>query len=110
MTAMFVNLPVTDLERAKAFYTAIEFTINFADDNAARVVVEDGDSYVMILVRDYFQSFTDRPIGDPAETVSAATAIFLDDREAVDAMLANGIAAGGSEAHPAADYGFMYQR
>ena len=64
----------------------------------------------MILVRDYFQSFTDLPIGDPAETVSAATAIFLDDQEAVDATLANGIAAGGSEARPAADYGFMYQR
>ena len=28
MTAMFVNLPVTDLERSKAFYTAIGFTIN----------------------------------------------------------------------------------
>src|SRR5262245_55838328 len=75
MTAMFVNLPVTDLERAKAFYTAIGFTINFTDDNAARVIVEDGHSYFMIVVRDYFQSFTDRPIGDPAETVSAATAI-----------------------------------
>ena len=109
MTAMFVNLPVTDLERAKAFYTAIGFPIDFADHNAARVV-EDGHSYFMILVRDYFQSFTDRPIGDPAEAVSAATAIFLDDREAVDATLANGIAAGGSETHPAADYGFMYQR
>ena len=110
MTAMFVNLPVTDLERAKAFYTAIGFTINFTDHNTARVVVEDDHSYIMILVRDYFQSFTDLPIGDPAETVSAATAIFLDDQEAVDATLANGIAAGGSEAHPAADYGFMYQR
>src|SRR5262249_19296113 len=74
------NLPVTDLDRAKAFYTEIGFTIDFADHNAARVVVEDGHSYFMILVRDYFQSFTDRPIGDPAETVSAATAIFLDDR------------------------------
>ena len=50
----------------------------------------------MILVRDYFQSFTDRPIGDPAGTVSAATAIFLDDREAVDATLADGIAGGAS--------------
>ena len=89
---------------------AIGFTIDFTDDNTARVVVEDGHSYVMIRVRDYFQSFTDRPVGDPAETVSAATAIFLDDREAVDATLAKGIAAGGSEAHPAADYGFMYQR
>src|SRR4051794_20358286 len=87
MTAMFVNLPVTDLERAKAFYTAIGFTINplFTDHNAACVVVEDGHSYFMILVREFFQSFTDRPIGDSAATVSVATAIFLDSREAVDA-------------------------
>ena len=112
MTAMFVNLPVTDLERAKAFYTAIGFTINplFTDHNAACVVVEDGHSYFMLLVRDYFQSFTDRPIGDPRATVLGATAIFLDSREAVDAAVADGIAAGGSEAQPAADYGFMYQR
>jgi len=39
MPAMFVNLPVTNLERAKAFYTAIGFTIDFADHNAARVVM-----------------------------------------------------------------------
>ena len=76
MTAMFVNLPVTDLERAKAFYTAIGFTINprFTHHNAACVVVEDGHSYFMILVRDFFQSFTDRPIGDPTATsLSSAT-------------------------------------
>lgn len=112
MTAMFVNLPVTDLDRAKAFYTAIGFTINplFTDHNAACVVVEDGHSYFMILTREFFQSFTDRPIGNPAEAVSVATAIFLDSREAVDATVADGLAAGGSEARPAADYGFMYQR
>ena len=68
MTAMFVNLPVTDLERAKAFYTAIGFTINplFTDHNAACVVVEEDHSYFMILVREFFQTFTDLPIGDPA--------------------------------------------
>jgi uncharacterized protein len=112
MTAMFVNLPVTDLERAKAFYTAIGFTINpqFTDHNAACVVVEDGHSYFMILVREFFQSFTELPIGDPAVSPSVATAIFLDSREAVDVAMADGLAAGGSEAHPASDYGFMYQR
>ncbi len=112
MTPMFVNLPVTDLDRAKAFYTAIGFTINplFTDHNAACVVVEDGHSYFMILTREFFQTFTDLPIGDPAATVSVATAIFLDSREAVDATVADGLAAGGSEARPAADYGFMYQR
>jgi predicted lactoylglutathione lyase len=112
MTAMFVNLPVTDLERAKTFYTAIGFTINplFTDHNAACVVVEDGHSYFMILVRDFFQTFTDLPIGDPAVNPSAATAIFLDSRVAVDVAVAAGLAAGGSEPQPASDYGFMYQR
>ena len=112
MTAMFVNLPVTDLERAKAFYTKIGFTINplFTDHNAACVVVEDGHSAFMILTRDFFQTFTDRPIGDPAVNPSVATAIFLDDRDAVDKAVADGIAAGGSEERPASDYGFMYQR
>ena len=112
MTSMFVNLPVTDLDRAKAFYTAIGFTINplFTDHNAACVVVEDGHSYFMILTRDFFQTFTDLPIGDPAVNPSVATAIFLDNRDAVDVAVADGLAAGGSEAHPATDLGFMYQR
>lgn len=112
MRMMFVNLPVTDLERAKAFYTALGFTINplFTDHNAACVVVEDGHNYFMILVRDFFQTFSDRPIGDPSVTVSVATAIFLDSREAVDKTMADGLAAGGVEERPASDYGFMYQR
>ena len=112
MKRMFVNLPVTDLERAKAFYTAVGFTINplFTDHNAACVVVEEDHNYFMILTREFFQTFTDLPIGDPAVSLSVATAIFLDSREAVDATVAAGLAAGGSEARPASDYGFMYQR
>lgn len=112
MTAMFVNLPVTDLDRAKAFYTAIGFTINplFTDHNAACVVVEDDHSYFMILVREFFQTFSDLPIGDPAVNPSVATAIFLDGRDEVDKAVADGVAAGGSEARPASDFGFMYQR
>jgi uncharacterized protein len=112
MAQMFVNLPVTDLERAKTFYTSLGFTINplFTDHNAACVVVDDGHNYFMILVREFFQTFTDLPIGDPAVNPSVATAIFLDSREDVDTAVTAGLAAGGSEAHPASDYGFMYQR
>ena len=112
MTAMFVNLPVTDLERAKAFYTAVGFTINpaFTDHNAACVVVEEDHSYFMLLTREYFQTFTDLPLGDPAVSPSVSTAIFLDTREEVDTAVAAGLVAGGSEPHPASDYGFMYQR
>ncbi|MBX3195378.1 MAG: glyoxalase [Schumannella sp.] len=112
MTAMFVNLPVTDLERAKAFYTAFGFALNpaFSDDNAACVIVEEDHNFFMLLTRDYFQTFTDLPLGDPAVSPSVSTAIFLDSREAVDEAAAAGLAAGGAEPRPASDYGFMYQR
>ncbi len=112
MTMIFVNLPVTDLDRAKAFYTALGFTINpmFTDHNAACVMVEEDHSAFMILTREFFQTFSDRPVGNPADTVSVSTGVFLDSREDVDATMARGIAAGGQEERPAADYGFMYQR
>ena len=112
MTAMFANLPVTDLERAKAFYTSLGFTINpgFTDHNAACVVVEEDHSYVMILVRDYFQTFSDVPIGDPRTGPTVALAFFLDSRDEVDAVAERGLAAGGGESREASDHGFMYQR
>jgi predicted lactoylglutathione lyase len=112
MTMLLVNLPVTDLERAKAFYTAIGFPINpaFTDHNAACVFVEEDHSAIMLLTREYFQTFTDLPLGDPAVSPSVSTAIFLETREDVDTAVADGLAAGGSEPHPASDYGFMYQR
>lgn len=112
MTAMFVNLPVADLERSKAFYEGVGFTINplFTDDNAACVVVDKDHSYFMLLKREFFQTFTDREIAVPSESAWGATAIFYDDREAVDKAIADGIAAGGTETQPASDYGFMYQR
>jgi predicted lactoylglutathione lyase len=112
MPAMFVNLPVTDLERATAFYEALGFTINpqFTDHNAACVVVEEDHSYLMILVREYFQTFTDLPIGDPKVSPTVAVAFFLDSRDEVDAVAERGLAAGGTEPQEASDYGFMYQR
>ncbi|WP_426626155.1 VOC family protein [Leifsonia sp. McL0607] len=112
MTAMFVNLPVTDLERAKAFYSAVGFTINplFTDHNAACVVVEEDHNYFMIVTREFFQTFTDLPVGEPAKNVSASTSVMLDSRETVDSTVADGLAAGGTETKEPADYGFMYQR
>ena len=112
MRQMFVNLPVTDLERAKAFYEALGFSLNpqFTDHNAACVIVEQDHSYFMILTREYLQTFTDLPLGDPAVNPTTATAIFVDSREDVDAAATAALGAGGTEARPASDYGFMYQR
>ena len=73
MTKMiFVNLPVTDLERSKAFYQAVGFTLNlnFADDSSCCVVISD-TIYLMILTRDRFAGFATLPVADTHATTAA---------------------------------------
>ncbi|WP_454778237.1 VOC family protein [Georgenia muralis] len=110
-TELFVNLPTTDLERAKAFYTGLGWRINenFTDENAACVVIDE-HLYLMVLTRDFFATFTDKPIADPRTSLQVETAFSRDSREDVDAILDRALAAGGAEPRPPQDYGFMYAR
>src|SRR5215207_8478476 len=110
-TSIFVNLPTTDLERAKAFYTSLGFSINplFTDENAACVVLDE-NVYFMVLTREYFATFTDKQIIDPKTQAQISIGLSRDSREEVDEVLAKGLAAGGSEPREAQDYGFMYSR
>ncbi|WP_309126938.1 glyoxalase [Microbacterium sp.] len=111
MTKVFVNLPTADLERSKAFYTALGCDINpdFTDENAACIVWSE-DIFFMVLKREFFSTFTDKPIADPNESLQVSVALSRDSREEVDDILAKGLAAGGAEPKPAQDYGFMYSR
>lgn len=110
-TSIFVNLPTTDLERSKAFYEALGFSINpmFTDENAACVVLDD-NIYFMVLTRDYLGTFTDKQIIDPKTHAQTSIAFTRDSRDEVDEMLGKGLAAGGTEPRAAQDYGFMYSR
>ena len=110
-TSIFVNIPSTDLDRSKAFYEALGFTINpnFTDENAACVVLSD-TIYFMVLTREYLQTFTDKQIIDPTTQAQVSIALTRESREGVDDVLAKGLAAGGSEPREAQDYGFMYSR
>lgn len=110
-TNIFVNLPSSDLDRSKAFFEAVGWAIepNFTDENAACVVIDE-NAYLMVLTRDYFATFTDKPIADPRATLQVETAFGVGSREEVDAILGRVLAAGGSEPRPAQDLGFMYSR
>jgi predicted lactoylglutathione lyase len=107
----FVNLPVTDLQVSMKFYEALGFTFNrqFTDDTAACLVIND-TSFAMLLTHEKFMGFSGAPIPDAKKTVGVATALALENREAVDDLLNSALAAGGAEPRPANDYGFMYQR
>ncbi len=110
-TSMFVNLPTVDLARSKAFYEGLGYGINpmFTDDNAVCVVLGD-NLYFMVVTREFLATFTDKEITDPRTHAQTMIALTCESRAEVDAMIAKGLAAGGSEPRPAQDYGFMYSR
>jgi predicted lactoylglutathione lyase len=109
MRMIFVNLPVTDLERATAFYAALGFTNNaqFTDENAAAMVVEE-NVVVMLLTRQRFADFVPGEVGDPATATCVLHALSAGSRDEADDMLARALDAGGKPWQPAQDHGFMY--
>lgn len=106
---IFVNLPVTDLARARAFYAGLGFSFNeqFSDDRTACVVIDDR-ILVMLLTRDRFAEFVPGQVGDPAQAVSVLNALSVESREEADEMLSRALASGGKPFRPAQDHGFMY--
>jgi len=108
---IFVNLPVTDLARAKSFYEALGFTNNpqFSDDGTACMVVSE-TIHVMLLTHAKWRGFTDRPI-PPATASEMTIALSCDSREDVDRMNEAAAAHGGTaDINPKQDLGFMYNR
>ena len=108
---IFVNLPVTDLSRARSFYSALGFSFDerFSGDTSACVVVSE-QIHIMLLIRDYFATFTPRPTGDPARDTSVLIALSRDSREAVEAFMQAGLKAGGTDNGKVQDFDFMYGR
>ena len=108
---IFVNLPVADLDAAKAFYEAIGFTNNpqFTDETAACMVLSDV-IHVMLLTHEKFAQFTPKRIADAHSTSEVLICVSEDSREGVDEITEKALAAGGREPREKQDYGFMYGR
>ena len=62
---IFVNLPISDMERSQAFFKALGFSFNpqFTNDQGACMVISE-DIFVMLLIEPFFQTFTKKPIAD----------------------------------------------
>ena len=95
---IFVNLPVTDITRARAFYAGLGFSFDprFQDDTTACVVVSD-TIFFMIMERDKFAGFAPRPVGDPSKDTSVLVALSRDSRQEVEAFVAAAVAHGGAD-------------
>ena len=111
-TLIFVNLPVTDLPRATAFYEAVGAVRNpqFSDHTAACMVLSE-TIHVMLLTHDKFRQFTRKRIADSRETTEVLICLSAESRDAVDGTIGKAAAAGGrTDPGPIQDHGFMYGR
>ncbi len=110
---IFVNLPVTDLDKSKAFYEAVGATNNpaFTDETAACMVVAEGSIHVMLLTHAKWADFTTKTIPDARTTAQVLLCLSADSRDEVDAQVNKATAAGGkADPTPTQDFGFMYGR
>src|SRR4051794_12637170 len=104
---IFVNLPVSDLKRATAFYQAVgaEKNEQFSDETASCMVFSE-TIYAMLLTHDKFRQFTPKKIADAKQVSEVLIALSADSREAVDKMVAKAGAAGGrTDPGPKQDHG-----
>ena len=82
---IFVNLPVKDLERSKAFYEAIGFRNEpkFSNDAAAMMVLSETIS-VMLLTHPFYATFTRKPIADANNSSQVLLCISCESPAEVD--------------------------
>ncbi|HEY5791980.1 MAG TPA: VOC family protein [Chthoniobacterales bacterium] len=108
-TKIFINLPVKDLPKSMEFFRALGFTFNpqFTDETAACMVISE-DIYSMLLTEEKFKDFTPKPICDARKCTEVLVALTRESREAVDALVAKAVAAGGGTYKEPPDHGFMY--
>lgn len=107
---IYVNLPVRDLEKTKAFWTALGFSFNpqFTDDKALALILKEDSIYAMLLKEEFFKTFTNRPVAD-GSTTQVLNAIEVDSKEAVDEMVKTALENGGVKYSEPQDHGWMYQ-
>ena len=106
----FLNLPVKDLNASIEFFTKLGFTFNpqFTDEKATCMIIND-ESYVMLLVQDYFKSFTNKEIPDTSTAAQLTFAVSLDSKEEVEEKAAIALGEGATDAG-LQDMGFMFTR
>jgi predicted lactoylglutathione lyase len=107
---LWLNLPVKDVEKSKAFFSKLGFSFNTQHGNSpvsASLVI--GKNVIMLFEENTFKTFTKSEITNTAETNEMLISIDAESKKDVDEM-ANKIAMAGGNvfSKPAEIDGWMY--
>jgi predicted lactoylglutathione lyase len=106
---IFVNLPVSDLKKSRAFWSELGFSFNeqFSDDNAICLILNEECMFAMLIGHEMFATFTNRPIADNNCT-QVLLAIDVGSREKVDELVGKALQLGATRYRNPEDHGWMY--
>ena len=109
---IILNLPVKDLDKSKAFFSALGFTFSsrFSGENAVFMNIAGDDIQAMLTLEPFFKSLIDKPVAQAKEANEVVICLSCESREEVDSLIAKAVAAGGRTPHPPEDHGFMYDQ
>jgi uncharacterized protein len=105
---LFVNLPITNLGRTVEFFGGLGFTFNeqFTDESSTCMIIND-NIFVMLLERDKFEGFIDKPIADRS-TTEAIMALDCESADEVRELSEKAFELGGRRVNDPQDMGFMF--
>lgn len=103
------NLAVKDLDKSRAFFSALGFGFNpqFSGGNTAFMDIVDGTIHAMLMTEPMFRSLIDKPLAQAREANEVIICLSCESREELDSLIARAVAAGGRTPHPPEDHGFM---
>jgi len=106
---IFVNLPVKNIEKTRAFFASLGYSFNpqFSNDSALCMVISE-HIFAMLLAEPFFQTFTRKPVADASKGTEVLVCLSCDSRAEVDALVAKAVAAGDKTPNAPVDHGFMY--
>jgi predicted lactoylglutathione lyase len=108
-TKLFVNLPVKDLGRSKAFFTEVGLAFFGQDEDMASVIISE-HTQVMLLTESVFASYARRGVVDATTGTEMILVLGVETRDQVDELAGKAEAAGGSPVGTPRDDGYRYQR
>ncbi|GAA2409756.1 VOC family protein [Nonomuraea africana] len=106
---LFVNLPVKDLSRSKAFFTELGLTFFGATEDMASVVISE-QTQVMLLAEPTFAGYSRTEVADPTKTTQVILVLGLDNPQQVDELVGKAMAAGAEPVGEPVNDGYRYQR
>jgi predicted lactoylglutathione lyase len=106
---IFINLPVADLDRSRAFYAGLGFAVDrrLSDDQCVCVVISPMIC-VMLLEHDRFAEAIVGEIADAHRTTEVLNCLSAASRDEVDTLVARALAGGGKPWRDKVDEEFMY--